>query len=92
MSAKGKNAMLTKSLHTVTAATNVALHVLDSNPKAYTYDSAGARALASFALDVLGHDIDTSTDRDPTVARIIANCEELLAGNDLRPVKRKAAA
>lgn len=63
--------MLTKSLHTITAATNVAAELVKR-------DGAGRYArdgyvLAHAALLVLGHDINGSLN-DPTVQRIVKNC------------------
>jgi|GEM_PF-3397297 len=69
--------MLTKSLHTVTAATNVARLLLQTADKAVTGDLALARA----ALAVLGYS-DVAVDRDgadDTVARIVKACAKLLS-------------
>jgi hypothetical protein len=65
---------LTKSLHTVTAAANVArlLHSFGTHEN--------AAALAKAALAVLGYDVDTSPAgcaRDVTVDRIVRACAEV---------------
>lgn len=69
--------MLTKSLHTVTAATNVA-RLLSQAGAPYTDGATLARA----ALDVLGYpDVSTSTEgcaADVTVARIVKACEAIV--------------
>jgi hypothetical protein len=68
--------MLTKSLHTVTAATNVARLLLQTADKSLTGDLGLARA----ALTVLGYsDVDVSRDTtDETVQRIVKACAKLL--------------
>jgi hypothetical protein len=60
---------LTKSLHTVTAATAVATLLLKHGA---TADSGAA--LADMALKALGHALDGSE----TSQRIVANCKALL--------------
>jgi hypothetical protein len=72
--------MLTKSLHTVTAALNVAreLVLVSQDAKRHFVDAAG---LASATLEVLGYpDVVTfaALDSDPTVAKIVAGCAKLL--------------
>jgi len=67
--------MITKSLHTITAATKVAEHLLQEKPQTYK----SATALAYAALGVLGHGPGSDTS-DPTWLRIVANCKQLLAG------------
>lgn len=62
--------MLTKSLHTITAATNVARFILE------TRRFGDAAALAGRALEILGY--PTNALSDPTVARIVKNCEALI--------------
>jgi hypothetical protein len=69
--------MLTKSLHTITAATNVARLILQTADRSVTGDLALARA----ALTALGYP-DVTVDRsdaDPTVAKIVAACAKLLS-------------
>lgn len=69
--------MLTKSLHTVTAATNVAAFILQTNPAQRSCD---ATALAKNALAVLNQFIGTDfSGQDPTVTRIVEACAKLLA-------------
>jgi len=68
--------MLTESLHTITAATNVARYILTYHgPEQYT----SARHLADCALVVLGQGENAHKAGDPTVQRIVANCAKLLA-------------
>lgn len=70
--------MLTKSLHTITAATNVARFLCNDKPGHYN----DARHLADSALYVLfpaGNPDVTDTFGDDTVQRIVANCAKLLA-------------
>lgn len=63
--------MLTKSLHTITAATNVAQYIRGTHND--------AKVLASAALQVLGYTVNASAaSHDPTVARIVENCAKLL--------------
>lgn len=75
--------MLTKSLHTITAATNVARFVRDTlRDKSVTGDGL---KLAGYTLDVLGYHYSPEALRaaktaDPTVARIVANCTKIAAG------------
>ena len=84
--------MLTKSLHTVTAATNVAaLLIARSDPTHYRH-GAGAENLAADALSALGYGdiaeefycVASDSQRaeriaaDPTVAKIVAACAKLL--------------
>jgi hypothetical protein len=66
--------MLTKSLHTITAATNVARYLRDDRRTIYR----DAFVLAAFACDILGYNIRGSIN-DTTVQRIVANCAKLLA-------------
>ena len=75
--------MLTKSLHTITAATNVAAYALANGhvpAKSFT-----ASELAGYALLVLGYRDEAHAvaneraKNDPTVQRIVANCAKLLA-------------
>lgn len=64
---------LTKSLHTVTAATNVARYLVASgNPDAMK--CLDARDLAALALDVLGYDIREYPAGDMTITKIIREC------------------
>lgn len=66
--------MLTKSLHTVTAVTNVARY-LNAQGKA----PRNADGLAHMALAVLGYgDVDTHSKRDDTVQRCVASVAKLL--------------
>lgn len=65
---------LTKSLHTVTAATAVAKLVNITDREQGVLSAA---ALAAKALAVLGHELDGSE----TSQRIIANCKKLI-GSD----------
>jgi len=86
--------MLTKSLHTVTAATNVARQLLTQRPEYYSH-GAGAENLAADTLCWLGHG-DTAEEfycvasdslraeriaADPTVTRIVAACAKLLSAS-----------
>ena len=70
--------MLTKSLHTVTAAANVARYIFDSPTTAKRW---APRQLAKAALILLGYgDISTSEESaadDLTVARIVAACARI---------------
>lgn len=74
--------MLTKSLHTVTAATNVAAHLL-SRDVSYATLRSPAR-LAADALRILGYDYDPSAmlaevcGVDPTVTKVHKACEKLV--------------
>ena len=80
--------MLTKSLHTITAVTNVAEYILT---RSAVEQNTTAHDLAVKALAVLGHDPRDTVTRlgatatsdnyatDPTVVRIVANCAKLLA-------------
>ena len=82
--------MLTKSLHTVTAATNVAQLLLAQSPSHGRYHTpTGEYALAYDALAVLGYTIAIATVEatDPTVARIRVACRKLIDAN-----RAKAAA
>lgn len=65
---------LTKALHTVTSATNVAKREWSRNP------GVQPETLAKIALSVLGYDIDTTIKGDPTVDRIVENCRKLMKG------------
>jgi len=81
--------MLTKSLHTVTAATNVARLLLQTADKAVTGDLALARA----ALAVLGYS-DVAVERgsaDDTVARIVKACAKLLSERSTKAHARRCA-
>lgn len=71
--------MLTKSLHTITAATNVARHLL----ACYTQPVVASK-LAADSLSVLGYPTSAETVRDacgkdPTITRIFEACEKLIA-------------
>lgn len=66
-------ATLTKSLHTVTAVTCVAAHLLDG-----TRRYPNPHALATSALLILGYDVDTFAKTDDTVARCVAACAKLM--------------
>ena len=71
--------MLTKSLHTVTAALNVAAHLLTVNPGPHRYT---AHTLAEHALGTLGHPVCCDSDaaaNDPTIGRIVKACAVLVA-------------
>lgn len=70
--------MLTKSLHTITAATNVAAHLVSIAGTGAVGRIDDSFVLAARACDILGHDIRGSID-DATVQRIVANCAKLLA-------------
>jgi hypothetical protein len=65
---------LTKSLHTVTAATNVARIVT-----VHSSVALDARRLARAALDVLGYNLDDFPEEDPTVAKIVRECARILS-------------
>lgn len=70
--------MLTKSLHTITAATNVARYLLRQDTvKHYLSSDAPAAELAIAALTVLGHGAPLTAD--DTFSRIVKNCAALLA-------------
>lgn len=81
--------MLTKSLHTITAATNVARFILASADSREFHTATGAWLLAARALAVLGHDVPVASAEfsDATVAKIRENCSKLLGA----PVSRVAA-
>lgn len=73
--------MLTKSLHTVTAATNVA-RLLFSRDTSYATRRSPTR-LAIDALSALGYgfaleDMDAALGVDPTVTRIHKACESII--------------
>lgn len=73
--------MLTKSLHTITAATNVARYILRRDARGYY---THADSLAADALAVLGHAlpgnvIGSREAADPTIAAIQKNCAKVLA-------------
>lgn len=76
--------MLTKSLHTVTAATNVARHLFENEPRHWlgtTPRDQHASALARRALLLLGYDVNTSPAgcaADVTVGRIVKACAEVV--------------
>lgn len=74
--------MLTKSLHTVTAATNVARLLADDSRTIYR-DGA---VLAASALRVLGYNLPDylGGSDDVTVTRIIAACNKILLGLNRR--------
>lgn len=83
--------MLTKSLHTVTAATNVARLLLIEKSRYYTGHRDGACKLAADALHVLGYDALVTVPyefpgADPTVSRIILACLKLLEARILREI------
>lgn len=63
---------ITKSLHTVTAATNVARHL--ANERRYFF----ATALAKDALAILGYDIVAFDASDSTIERIIRECSRIV--------------
>jgi hypothetical protein len=69
--------MLTKSLHTVTAATNVARHLIETGFTGAGTDEPG-ECLAIAALAILGYDGCVPVGSDPTVDRICAACERML--------------
>lgn len=62
---------LTKSLHTVTAVTRVALHLIELNPLVTTSKKALDRA-----LQVLGYDARQFAANDPTVAACLASIKK----------------
>jgi len=87
--------MLTKSLHTVTAATNVAQLLLRHSSPQYYLHGAGAENLAADTLIALGY-ADVAEEfycvagdslraeriaADDTVARIVKACRKLLDAN-----------
>jgi len=92
--------MLTKSLHTVTAATNVARECLKVAADAgRRFESADK--LAQAALAILGYDYSDvyglleARQYDPTVQRIVAACAKLLSESRTdatRELRRAAAA
>ena len=66
--------MLTKSLHTITAVTNVARYLIVQNKAPRNADG-----LAHSALSILGYaDVDTHSKTDETVIRCVAACAKLL--------------
>ena len=69
-------ATLTKSLHTITAVTNVARHLLEITPN---YRNTGATTLAHNALRVLGYAMECFPNDDVTLVRCVAGCEKLIA-------------
>lgn len=74
--------MLTKSLHTITATTCVAKHLHSEMRRGTTYSGL---LLARAALAVLGYEyavaaLSAAAKTDPTVGRIVANCERIVAG------------
>jgi hypothetical protein len=75
--------MLTKSLHTVTAATNVARYVLET-----TGAFSGGTALAYKALEILGHGPGSDVG-DVTWQRIVKACDALCAERAATIAKRK---
>ena len=66
---------LTKSLHTVTAATRVAEHIANTETKYFT-----AATLANRALEVLGYDFATFHAMDPTIEKITRECARIVGG------------
>jgi len=84
--------MLTKSLHTVTAATNVARHMLSTARDGFYSHGAGAEYLAANALSVLGYDVNTVSPiiEDETVGKIIKACAKLL--DEHKPITRRDVA
>lgn len=76
--------MLTKSLHTITAATNVARYLLTT---AHCVRSDGHVVLASQALAILGYDLPPAAI-DSTADRIVANCVKMIAA--VRTAKKAA--
>ena len=82
--------MLTKSLHTITAATNVARFLLtERGARGAQYRTpTGEYQLAHDALQILGYAVAVATVEasDPTVARIRVACRALLdAQRKVRP-------
>ena len=80
--------MLTKSLHTVTAATNVAAHLARSAH----YAPSQAFDLAERALMILGYEYGArqleaicNQEADDTIVRVVKACAKLLA--DTKPAK-----
>lgn len=76
--------MLTKSLHTVTAVTNVAQYIW-ALPHAQL--QWGAFELCERALGVLGYSMTSFTPDDPTVQRCITACGKIISAS-----RAKAAA
>jgi len=74
--------VLTKSLHTITAATNVARFLLtERGPRGSQYRTpTGEYQLAHDALQILGYAVAIATveSSDVTVSRIRANCRQLI--------------
>jgi hypothetical protein len=70
--------MLTKSLHTVTAAANVARELNDV-VKATGRSYGDAEQLANAALTVLGYPGIVEGSTDPTVLRVVAACAKVLS-------------
>jgi hypothetical protein len=66
---------LTKSLHTVTAAVNVARMIVMHYPNTWDYDGEG---LARNALAVLGYDIEDYGSTDPVVVAIVKQVSKLV--------------
>ena len=70
---------MTKSLHTVTAALNVASHIDATDRRHYGASQfLDATLLAAFALKVLGYYLSDYSADDPTIVKIVAGCAKIL--------------
>lgn len=74
--------MLTKSLHTITAVTNVARHLMETNAVRLNGTASDADVLTKRALLVLGYKVAVATamHEDDTVRRCVDSVARLLAG------------
>jgi hypothetical protein len=65
--------MLTKTLHTITAVTNVARHLRDTNAVRLNGTATDAVTLTKRALSILGYQIDVANamHADETVRRCV---------------------
>lgn len=66
--------MLTKSLHTVTAVTNVARHLLETQ---WNLNYRDANAITHAALIILGY--PDTIESDPTVSACVKSVNKMLA-------------
>lgn len=73
--------MLTKSLHTITAATNVAryMYALPHARSDWTAEDLASRALNVLGYPGLVNNATVGNDTDATVARIVKACDAIIA-------------
>ena len=81
--------MLTKSLHTITAATNVAAYLIRRESQ---LSAATAELCAADAMHILGYGDDTHPRNDvwhsdPVLVRILANCHKAVAAESAKRAK-----